>query len=88
MNIKEILVYGKDVEGELEPIVSASVFPDFDNIKRNFGENISSEEIHKLIGSEIKKYNKSMPTYKYVKDFELRDTEFEKTTTRKIKRRR
>ena len=49
-------------------------------------ENVSLEDIHKLIGSEIKKYNKLMPTYKYVKDFELRDTEFEKTTTRKIKR--
>ena len=58
------------------------------NRKRDFGEEISTEEIHKLIGTEIKKYNKLMPTYKYVKDFELRDTEFEKTTTRKIKRRR
>jgi long-chain acyl-CoA synthetase len=86
--IKEILVYGKEVEGELEPRVAAVVFPDFDNIKREFGEEISTEEIHKLIGTEIKKYNKLMPTYKYVKDFELRDTEFEKTTTRKIKRRR
>ncbi|MBE5812727.1 MAG: long-chain fatty acid--CoA ligase [Clostridiales bacterium] len=86
--IKEILVYGKEVEGELEPRVAAVVFPDFDNVKREFGEEFSTEEIHKLIGAEIKKYNKLMPTYKYVKDFELRDTEFEKTTTRKIKRRR
>ena len=85
--IKEILVYGKEIEGELEPVVAASVFPDFDSIKRDFGENMSPEEIHKLIGNEIKKYNKLMPTYKYVRSFEIRDTEFEKTTTRKIKRR-
>ena len=66
--IKEILVYGKEIEGELEPRVAAVVFPDFDNIKREFGEEISTEEIHKLIGTEIKKYNKLMPTYKYVKE--------------------
>ena len=85
--IKEIMVYGKEVEGELEPRVAAIIVPDYDNIKRNFGDNITSEEIYKQISLEVKKYNKMMPTYKYVKEFELRDTEFEKTTTRKIKRR-
>ena len=45
-----------------------------------------TRENARLVLEEIKKYNKLMPTYKYVKDFELRDTEFEKTTSKKIKR--
>lgn len=85
--IKECVVYGKDVEGEIEPRVAATIVPEYDTIKKYLEKSeVSAEEIHKLISTEIKKYNKLMPTYKYVKEFELRDSEFEKTTTHKIKR--
>ena len=35
---------------------------------------------------EVKKANRQMPIYKAVKDFEVRETELVKTTTKKIKR--
>ena len=42
--------------------------------------------MNSLIKGEIEKVNDMMPSYKRVKRFRIRDTEFEKTTTRKIKR--
>lgn len=56
-------------------------------INEKFGQqDISPEDIHKLINQEVKAANKNMPLYKWVRKFELREKEFEKTTTRKIKR--
>jgi len=56
-------------------------------INEKFKDNpLSQEEIRELIHKEIKAVNKSLVTYKYIKDFQLRENEFEKTTTRKIKR--
>jgi long-chain acyl-CoA synthetase len=44
------------------------------------------EEVYELIRREVKEVNKSLVIYKYVKDFTLREQEFAKTTTKKIKR--
>ena len=43
-------------------------------------------EIKKIISDVISNVNKKMPTYKHIKNFVIRDKEFEKTTTKKIKR--
>ena len=85
--IKESLVYGKEVEGEIEPIVYATIVPDFDVIKKLTGKSeLTEEEVYKIIEKEVKKCNRKMPTYKYVKKFEIKNEELEKTTTHKIKR--
>lgn len=85
--IKESLVFGKEVEGEIEPIVCAIIVPDFVEIKKLIGKNeLTEEEVYKIIEKEVKKCNKKMPTYKYVKKFEIKNDELEKTTTHKIKR--
>jgi len=83
--IKEALVYGKD--GKDDVIVCAQIVPD----KEKFEEDIKAgileqQDINTIINSEVKRINKELVTYKYVKEFTLRDTEFEKTTTKKIKR--
>jgi len=39
-----------------------------------------------LIGEQIKAVNKMITGYKSIKNFEIKETEFEKTTTKKIKR--
>ena len=49
-------------------------------------EELSLEEIRDVIDKEVRKVNKLMPSYKVVRDFEIRENEFEKTTTKKIKR--
>ena len=74
---------GKAKSGET--IVWAEIYPDFANIKEQKGD-ISQDELKALIKREIDMANDQMSTYKRVKRFKLRDTEFEKTTTKKIKR--
>ncbi len=85
--VKESLVWGRYVEESGETEVNAQIVIDVDEIKERLSLNIiSHDEIYKLIHSEIKEINKQMPLYKRVKDFTIREEEFAKTTTKKIKR--
>jgi len=85
--ILESLVWGKNVEGSDETIVCAKIVPNFEAISNKLGlENPPEEEIHKIIKAEVKAVNKSLPMYKRIHEFSIRYEEFEKTTTRKIKR--
>jgi len=83
--IKEVLVFGKE-DSDGDTLVNASVFPDFDALKEELGVEYSQEKLKEIIGKQIKEVNKILTGYKAIKDFEIRDTEFEKTTTKKIKR--
>jgi len=47
---------------------------------------ITKELIHEIISKEIKRANKELPIYKQIRKFQIREKEFEKTTTQKIKR--
>lgn len=85
--IKECIVYGKDdpVYGDI--VVSATIVPEMDAVQAQFeGRQPTPEEVYELIRKEVKEVNKSLVIYKYVKDFTLREQEFAKTTTKKIKR--
>ncbi len=85
--IKECIVYGKDDPVYGDVVVSATIVPDMEAAEAEFeGRKPSAEELHDLIRKEVKEVNKSLVIYKYVKDFELREEEFAKTTTKKIKR--
>jgi long-chain acyl-CoA synthetase len=42
--------------------------------------------VRDVIGKEIAKVNKEVPPYKSIVRFHIRDREFEKTTTQKVKR--
>ncbi len=88
--IKECMVYGKKPEGnskkeEKELIITARVIPDYDKIKELHGD-ISEKEIYDLIWKNIKDINKQLTSYKAIKSLELKEGEFEKTSTMKIKR--
>ena len=52
----------------------------------SFDDNVSSEDMYKAINDEITKLNKRLPSHKQIKKVELREVEFEKTTSKKIKR--
>ena len=85
--IKECIVFGKDDPVYGDVVVSATIVPELEAIQTEFGDHQpSSEEIYELIRKEVKEVNKSLVIYKYVKDFDLREEEFAKTTTKKIKR--
>lgn len=87
--IAEIIVFGRKVNNSAEEVY-ASIFPceealfDFQQ-QQNKGP-LSPTEVELLIRQEVMKYGKDLADYKRVKKFSLREDEFPKTTTRKIKR--
>ena len=84
--IQECMVYGKEVEGEKELIISVKVIPNMEEIENLHGTDLSEEEIHKIIWNKIKEVNKGLTSYKAIKNLEIKHDEFAKTTTMKIKR--
>lgn len=80
--ISECCVIGRKNHDEDEVILTAVVYPDF----TKFPENCDDETIKETIRKAVNTINKKLPTYKQIKAVELRKTEFEKTTTKKIKR--
>jgi long-chain acyl-CoA synthetase len=83
--IQECMVYGKEVEGENELIVTCRALPNYDKIKETYGEK-TDKEIFDILWDKIKEINKKVTTYKVIKGLEIKDGEFIKTTTKKIKR--
>lgn len=85
--IKESMVYGKEVEGEKELIITAKVIPDFEEINIKYGKDLSDEKVHDIIWEKIKNdVNRELTSYKAIKKLEIKKDEFVKTTTMKIKR--
>ncbi len=84
--IAESLVSGTPTD-DGETLVTAEIFPDMEKVEEETGETDPlSEKVRELIGAEVKKVNHSLVTYKYIRKFTVRDSEFEKTTSKKIKR--
>ncbi len=82
--VTESFVYGKEEEdGNYK--VSAKIVYDKDIMKDIYGLE-DKEEIKGKLWQEIKRINRTMPTYKYIKEITVTDEELIKTTTKKIKR--
>ena len=84
--IKECMVYGKEVEGQKELVVSVKVIPNYEDIEEKYGKDLSEEEIYNIIWEKIKEVNHKLTSYKAIKNLEIKKDEFVKTTTMKIKR--
>ena len=84
--IKECMVYGKEIEGEKELTITARVIPKYEEIEELHGKDLTEEQIHDIIWEEIKKVNRTLTSYKAIKKLEIKKGDFEKTTTMKIKR--
>ena len=69
--IKEIVVYEKDGK------ITAEIYPDFENCP---------DEAEKNISTEVDRFNHSVPAYRSIEKIVIRDSEFPKTSTMKIKR--
>ena len=80
--IAECVVVGRKGDDGETVNLTAVVYPNRDL----FPEGATNEEIHKAIYGKILELNKKIATFKKIKALELRDEEFEKTTSRKIKR--
>ena len=90
--IKECMVYGKAPDAnskkdDKELIITAKVIPNYDKIKEIHDVDQDDEEkVYNIIWEKIKEVNKKLTSYKAVKSLEIKNDEFEKTTTMKIKR--
>ncbi len=84
--IKECMVYGKEIEGEKELVISAKVIPNYEEIEEKHGKDLTDEQIHDIIWEKIKEVNHKLTSYKAIKNLEIKKDEFVKTTTMKIKR--
>jgi long-chain acyl-CoA synthetase len=86
--IEEAIVWGKDEDKIGDTVICAEIYPSRLSIRERFGDYVADteEECRRLIDKEVDTANDQMPPYKRVKRFALRDEEFEKTTTQKIKR--
>ncbi|MCQ4637349.1 AMP-binding protein [Anaerovorax odorimutans] len=85
--VQECMVYGLDgVETGDGTTVAVQVRPDYDAIKEAFPGGMDDEDVYKLIKGIISEMNQKLPNYKRIRHVVIRDTEFIKTTTHKIKR--
>ena len=83
--VTESMVFGKLVEGSREEKITASIYPDLEAFDAEF-KNSGSEFVEEKIREMIHEINTRLINYKMVKDIIIRDKEFVKTTTSKIKR--
>lgn len=73
--VQEVLVR------EMGDVMEAEIFPDYDYAKKK-----KVRDIRQALQEIIDEYNRSVPAYKKIYSLKVRETEFEKTTSRKIKR--
>ena len=83
--IEESIVFADDVDDET--LVSAMIYPNYEQIKNNLKrQELTKEDIQKTVDEAVKDVNKKLPKYKKIRSYDISETEFEKTTTKKIKR--
>ena len=79
------MVYGKEDKGN-ELKITVRAIPNKEYIEEKYGKDLPEKEIHRIIWEKIKEINKELVSYKVIKELELKNDEFVKTTTMKIKR--
>ena len=80
--INECVVVGRKAEDSDEVILTVVAYPNYEKLPAGATE----EEIHAIIHKQIMQINRGLPSFKQMKGLEIRSTEFEKTTSKKIKR--
>lgn len=73
--VQEILVR------ESEGVIEAEIFPDYEYVKKKHIKDVQAK-LQEIIDA----FNQTVPAYKKVYRLKVRDTEFEKTPSKKIKR--
>lgn len=85
--VEECMVYGLEGPGQGDgTTVAVQVRPDLEAIREHFPGDPDSREIYQIIKNVISELNIKLPNYKRVRHVVLREQEFSKTTTHKIKR--
>ncbi len=86
--VLESLIYGEQ-DTKHHEIIAAKIVIDgeaFIELAEKMNAKITEELINTTISDVIKEANKQLASFKQIKKFYIRENEFEKTTTQKIKR--
>ncbi len=86
--IAEIMVYGHKIDRTSEEVY-AMIYPNQEALDAYAAEQdkvLDQHDVESLLRREVLERGKNLADYKRIKRFTLRDDEFPKTTTRKIKR--
>jgi long-chain acyl-CoA synthetase len=96
--VREALVIGKprpagkldEKEGpeQAAEVVAAVLVPDLEAIAADYGAATAEDPaaLFELVKAEVERINRTLPPYKKISDFRIRSEEFEKTSSKKIKR--
>ncbi|MFZ1730304.1 MAG: AMP-binding protein [Bacteroidota bacterium] len=86
--VLESIVFGDRAENDDE-MIAVLIVPDA-NAVYDYGiahdKDVTPEMVQQLIQEEINRLNRHLPVHKQIRRVQIKDTEFEKTTTQKIKR--
>ena len=82
--VKESFVYGRP-EDDGDYKICAKIVYDAEVMQEIYNKQ-NEDEIKEIIWNEVKKINKQMPAYKYIRDIIVTEKDLIKTTTQKIKR--
>lgn len=84
--VEESMVWAKDAETGDDTVICASIKIDQEEIQGVLGEVFTDQQAAELLWQEIDKINDDIPYFKRIKKIDVRRTDFEKTTGKKIKR--
>ena len=85
--IAESMVFEGEAEGKSDTLIVAGIYPDWAVVKDILGDKADDDsEVEKYLWTLIDKVNAENPGYKMIKKLNLRHHEFEKNTSRKIRR--
>ena len=81
------MVYGLDgMDAGDGTVVAAQVRPDYEAIRERGPREPDEEDVYEIVKRFIAEENQKLPNYKRIRHIVIREEEFVKTTTHKIKR--
>ena len=84
--VLESMIVGEFNPQDGETTLCAQIVPDLAYVLETLGENADAQALQKAAEDVVKEVNRRNPHYKYIKRCVVRENEFIKTTTKKIKR--
>ena len=82
--VAESMVFSRE-SSKTDTVLAAKIVYDKETIQKAFGEK-EKKDYEKLIWKDIKEINKTLPTFKHIKQITITDEPMSKTTTQKVKR--
>lgn len=85
--IAESMIFEDKTEGKADTRIVAGIYPDWELVRETLGQDAEDDRaVEKYLWTFVDQVNHENPGYKMIKKINLRHSEFEKNTSKKIKR--